>query len=95
VRGVERIWQWYCGFYPGSHPGEITSGSAGTFDQARTEFEAAWSVFLAKRTEEDFAEWRYDRDFTAWKYSMWDAGLKLPTQPKEESDFKACEPTDR
>ena len=30
-----------CGFYPGSHPGECTSGSA-TFDDARAEFEATW-----------------------------------------------------
>jgi hypothetical protein len=39
--------------------------------------------FLAKRTEADFEEWRYDRDFTAWKYAMWDARLKLPTQTQD------------
>jgi hypothetical protein len=41
------LWQWYCGFYPGSQPHENTSGSAETFDQARKAFEAAWGVFLA------------------------------------------------
>jgi hypothetical protein len=35
-------WQWRCGFYPGSRPGECTSGTAPTFDQARADFEAAW-----------------------------------------------------
>jgi hypothetical protein len=28
-------WEWQCGFYPGSRPGECTSGMAETFDQAR------------------------------------------------------------
>jgi hypothetical protein len=64
--------------------GATTSGSATTFDQARSEFDAAWHVFLAKRTEEDFAAWRYQRDFTAWKYAMWDPGLKLPTQTQDD-----------
>ncbi len=43
-------WEWRCGFYPGSSPGECTSGTAETFDQARADFEAAWKVFLANRT---------------------------------------------
>jgi hypothetical protein len=30
----EDPWGWSCGFYPGSHPGECTNGSAPTFDQA-------------------------------------------------------------
>jgi hypothetical protein len=25
-------WEWRCGFYPGSHPGEHTSGTAATFE---------------------------------------------------------------
>jgi hypothetical protein len=29
---------WNCGFYPGSHPGECTSGTAATFAQARADF---------------------------------------------------------
>src|SRR5579864_8139235 len=35
-------WQWRCGFYPGSRPGECTCGTAANFDQARAAFERAW-----------------------------------------------------
>ena len=38
---------------PRQSPGECTRGSAATFDQARADFEAAWEVFLADRTEAD------------------------------------------
>jgi len=47
-------WEWRCGFYPGSDPGECTGGVAETFDQARSYFEAEWKAFLANRTEADF-----------------------------------------
>src|SRR3982074_1442981 len=50
----EGRWEWHCGFYPGSHPGEHQSGTAETFDQARADFEQAWAVFLSNRTEADF-----------------------------------------
>ena len=49
-------WGWACVFYPGSHPGECTSGTAKTFDKARREFERGWKIFLSKRTEADFQE---------------------------------------
>ena len=70
-------WGWSCGFYPGSHPRECTSGTAATFDQARADFEAAWRVFLSNRTEADFDEYRKHCAWTAWKYAMWDSGCKL------------------
>jgi hypothetical protein len=35
-------WGWRCGFYPGSEPGEYTSGTATAFGQARADFEKAW-----------------------------------------------------
>jgi hypothetical protein len=73
-------WGWSCGFYPGSHPREQSSGTAQSFDQARAAFEAAWRVFFANRTEADFDEYRKHRADTAWKYAMWDSGCKLPTQ---------------
>jgi hypothetical protein len=73
-------WNWRCGFYPGSKPGECSSGTAATFWQARDAFERAWSAFLAKRTDADFAEYRHHRASTAWKYAMWDAGCKMRTQ---------------
>jgi hypothetical protein len=61
-------WSWRCGFYPGSEPGDCTSGTAATFDQARADFEAAWRLFLMKRMDTDFQEWRDNRDWTAEKY---------------------------
>ena len=70
-------WEWRCGFYPGSRPGECTAGTAETFDQARAEFEEAWRVFLSKRTEGDFQAWRDQRDWTERKYALWDAGKRL------------------
>ena len=76
----EDPWEWHCGFYPGSHPGEHQSGTAATFDQARSDFEAAWEVFLANRTQADFRAWRDQRDWTARKYEMWTTGEKLPSQ---------------
>jgi len=54
----EDPWSWACGFYPGCHPRECTDGTAETFDLARADFEQAWAVFLAKRTEAGFQKWR-------------------------------------
>jgi hypothetical protein len=61
----EERWGWACGFYPGSHPGECTQGAAASFDEARAGFERTWKIFLAKRTEADFAEYRRYRASTA------------------------------
>ncbi len=72
------LWQWRCGFYPGSEPGDWTSGTAATFDQARAAFESAWRVFLSKRTEADFQAWRHQRDWTAEKYRRFDRGERMP-----------------
>src|SRR5712671_7746828 len=74
----EDPWQWCCGFYPGSHPGEHQNGTAATFDQARSDFEAAWKVFLANRTEADFQAWRDQRDWTAEKYRRFDRHERMP-----------------
>jgi hypothetical protein len=71
-------WEWRCGFYPGSRPGECTGGTADTFDEARADFEAAWQVFLSKRTEADFQAWRHQRDWTAEKYRRFDRGERMP-----------------
>jgi hypothetical protein len=84
----EDPWGWSCGFYPGCHSGECTNGTAETFDQARADFEAAWQVFLSKRTEADFQTWRDDRDWTARKYALWDAGKKL--EPPNYGPGKPC-----
>src|SRR6266566_8561411 len=81
-------WEWSCGFYPGSHPGEHESDTAPTFDDARADFERAWRVFLAKRTEADFQAWREQRDWTARKYARWDAGKRL--EPPNYGPGKPC-----
>ena len=67
-------WEWNCGFYPGSRPGEHQSGTSATFEEARAHFGGAWQVFLSKRTEADFQEWRDQRDWTERKYALRDAG---------------------
>jgi hypothetical protein len=76
----EDPWGWACGFYPGSHPRECTDGTAATFNQARADFEEAWAVFLANRTEADFQAWRNERDWTDRKYAMWQAGERMQSQ---------------
>src|SRR4030088_3456395 len=38
----EDPWEWSCGFYPGSLPGEHQSDTAATFEEARADFECAW-----------------------------------------------------
>lgn len=69
-----------CGFYPGSRPGEYRSGSAPTFEEARAQFERAWMVFAANRTEADYQEWRDQRDWTAFKNALTDRGEKVPAR---------------
>jgi hypothetical protein len=71
-------WQWRCGFYPGSHPGEQQSGTAASFAEAGADFESAWRVFLSKRAEADFKAWRDQRDWTAEKYRRFDRGERMP-----------------
>jgi Ni/Co efflux regulator RcnB len=71
-------WGWSCGFYPGSHPGECSNGSAATFEQARSDFEEAWRAFLANRTEADFKEWRDQEAWTREKYRRFDRGERMP-----------------
>src|ERR1019366_5428134 len=51
-------WQWCCGFYPGSNPGDDQHGTAANFEAARLAFEAAWREYLPKRSDVDFEEWR-------------------------------------
>lgn len=82
----EELWGWLCGFYPGCHPRERTDGTAATFNQARTEFEEAWQVFLSNRTEADFAEWCHQRDWIARKYAMWEARREAAIAATEHDD---------
>ena len=72
--GAAPKWQWRCGFYPGSRPGECTNGTAASFQEARAAFELAWRVFLSNRTEADFQVWRDQQVWTAEKYRRFDRG---------------------
>jgi hypothetical protein len=76
--GATPKWQWRCGFYPSSRPGECTSGTSATFDEARSAFEGAWRAFLAKRSEADFQEWRDQQAWTAEKYGRFARGERMP-----------------
>ncbi len=73
-------WQWSCGFYPGSHPRECTSGTSATCKEARADFAAAWRVLLANRTEADFQAWRDHQARTAEKCRRFDRGepIRVP-----------------
>jgi hypothetical protein len=76
--GVHR-WGWSCGFYPGCKPGEHVTGSAVDFDRARTQFDEAWRVLLANRTEADFQAWRDHQTWTLEKYRRFDRGERMPS----------------
>ena len=81
-------WGWTSGFYPGSHPGECTGCAAATLDQAKADFEKAWAVFLSKRTEADFQEWRDQQEWTERKYAMRERGERMPSQ--KPSSLMTC-----
>jgi hypothetical protein len=76
----EDPWEWSVGFYPGSHPGEHSNGTAETVEQARIDFETAWNDLLPTLTEADFDRWRDQRDWTERKYAMWARGERMPSQ---------------
>jgi hypothetical protein len=73
-------WEWSCGLYPGTDPGQGESGTAVDFAACRIEFEAAWGRLLPNLSEASFHEWRDRRDHTALKYAMWACGERMPTQ---------------
>jgi hypothetical protein len=65
-------WQWVCGFYPSSNPGDDRHGTAASFETARAAFETAWRDYLPKRSAADFEEWRQDAAWHAAKYAKTD-----------------------
>jgi hypothetical protein len=73
-------WEWICGFYPGSRPGEIQSGTSATFEDARAEFASAWDIFLSKPHRGRFSGVALPAGFDRVEIRMWDRGCKLPTQ---------------
>jgi hypothetical protein len=73
-------WGWSLGFYPGLEPGQRRSGTALTFDQARTEFEAAWAGLLPKIPAGAFDEYRHDREHLAGIRTVQARGERLPSE---------------
>ena len=45
-------WEWHCGFYPGSEPGERRYGTAASFEAARAAFEAGMAKVPADLRDE-------------------------------------------
>ena len=84
----EDPWGWACGFYPGSHPGNVPTAQLPVSTRPGFDFEDAWRVFLSKRTEADFETWRAQRDWTTRKYAMWRAGERMPSQ--KPSSLMTC-----
>jgi hypothetical protein len=71
-------WQWCCGFYPGSDPGDDRHGTAASFEAARAAFEAAWRDYLPNRTDADFQSWRDQVAWTGEKYRRFDRHALMP-----------------
>jgi hypothetical protein len=77
VPNAEPQWQWLCGFYPGSNPGEQRGGTEATFEKAREAFGVAWRIFSANRTEADYQAWRDQQRWTERKYRSIDRGERV------------------
>ncbi len=78
VANTSEPWEWHCGFYPGSNPGEQSYGTASSFEAARVAFDAGWREYLPKRTEADFQAWRDQEAWTAEKYRRFDRHERMP-----------------
>jgi hypothetical protein len=61
-------------------PGPGQTGAAHSFEAARADFEAAWGTLPSTKVAADLAAARVQKAFTTWKYTMWDRGMKMPTQ---------------
>jgi hypothetical protein len=74
---VER-WHWHAGFYAGTRPGQIKTGTERSFELAHGRFYRAWLDFAASRTP---AELKFLRDHIEWtrrKYQTIDNGERVP-----------------
>jgi hypothetical protein len=67
-------WQWRAGFYPGSRPGDIKTGTAPNFEVAKAAFRKAWLAFAWSRTEADFQALRVHIEWTRRKYKAIENG---------------------
>jgi hypothetical protein len=80
----EPQWRWDCGFYPGIAPGQHQYGVAGTFDEARAEFQKAWEYVQTIMPDDAFErnrEWqatdaiRQQRIKDGWTPPPWDGWM--------------------
>jgi hypothetical protein len=47
IASAAEPWEWHCGFYPGSEPGDDRHGTAASFETARAAFDVAWRDYLS------------------------------------------------
>lgn len=74
---AQNEWTWRAGFYPGSRAGEIKTGNAKSFDEAKAAFVKAWLAFASTRTPSDFTAYRDHVEWTARKYAARDQGQQV------------------
>src|SRR6478609_10282562 len=74
------VWQWQCGFYPGSKPGKHRTGSAPSFEAAPAR-RSRWhgANILPKSTEANFQASRVHDAWTREKYARFDCGERIPS----------------
>jgi hypothetical protein len=73
-------WGWSCGFTPGLSPGQHRYGTAPSFEEARTGFEADWKALLPEIPVGAFEEYRHDREAWAEMRAVCARGEKLPSE---------------
>ena len=76
----EDPWEWHCGFYPGSHPGEHQDGTAASFDEAAPISKPRGSFFWRSEPRLMFRRGVASKIGSLESMSMWQAGEKLPSQ---------------
>ena len=94
--GVRDRWQWLCGFYPGSNPGEQRQGVAATFDDARAGSRRHGRTICPNAARLTFRPWRDQRDCDRAKIchvATWRAvSIAAPTPIKFISDRPLADP---
>jgi hypothetical protein len=71
----------------GSHPGEHLYDAAASSDQSRADFDPAWRVFSAERTEADYPE----RPDAGWAGAeTWRVGGRRTLRSQEPNSMMPC-----
>jgi hypothetical protein len=77
------LWEWWCGFYPGSHPARAPERHRRHLRPGPRRLRGRVARVPVEPDEADFQAWRDERDWTARKYALWDAGNRLPANEWE------------